>query len=98
MPGTSRYFKSLIQRQTERVKHEQEIARIANRYNELKRDDQNALNAFVQKSTMEEVDDFGYDNNIVTMAYSPLAKGRALEDGKVMKIAEKYNKHRHRSY
>ncbi|MFZ2917992.1 MAG: aldo/keto reductase [Trichococcus flocculiformis] len=41
---------------------------------------------------MEEVDDFGYDNNIVTMAYSPLAKGRALEDGKVMKIAEKYNK------
>lgn len=41
---------------------------------------------------MEEVDDFGYDNNIVTMAYSPLAKGRVLDDGKVQKIAEKYNK------
>lgn len=53
MPGTSRYFKSLIQRQTERVKHEQEIARIANRYNELETRDQNALNAFVQKSTMD---------------------------------------------
>ena len=41
---------------------------------------------------MEEVDDFGYDNNIVSMAYSPLARGRALEEGKVIKIAEKYNK------
>lgn len=41
---------------------------------------------------MEEVDDFGYDNNIMTMAYSPLAKGRTLEEGKVQKIAEKYNK------
>ena len=41
---------------------------------------------------MQAVDDFGYANNLMTMAYSSLAHGRALEDGKVMKIAEKYNK------
>lgn len=53
MPGTASYFKSAQNRQTERVKHEQEIARIANQYNELDTKQQNALNAFVQKSTME---------------------------------------------
>lgn len=53
MPGTDSYIKSLQKRQTERVKHEQEIARIASAYNELDTKQQNALNAFVQKSTMD---------------------------------------------
>lgn len=53
MPGTASYIKSVQNRQTERVKHEQEIARIANLYNELDTKQQNALNAFVQKSTMD---------------------------------------------
>lgn len=53
MPGTASYIKSVQNRQTERVKHEQEIARIANLYNELDTKQQNALNSFVQKSTMD---------------------------------------------
>lgn len=40
----------------------------------------------------EVVDDFCYDNNIVVMAYNPLAKGRVLDEGKMLKMAEKYGK------
>ena len=43
-------------------------------------------------NNMEVVDDFCYDNNIVTMAYSPLAKGRIISESKVIKIGEKYGK------
>nr|WP_319219621.1 aldo/keto reductase [uncultured Trichococcus sp.] len=43
-------------------------------------------------NSMEVVDDFCYDNNILMMASSPLAKGRINTEGRVIKIGEKYGK------
>lgn len=43
-------------------------------------------------NSMEVVDDFCYDNNILLMASSPLAKGRIITEGRVIKIGEKYGK------
>ncbi|MGX7419707.1 aldo/keto reductase [Carnobacterium gallinarum] len=41
---------------------------------------------------LEELTDFCASKNIVTMAYSPLKKGKLSSENKITKIAEKHNK------
>lgn len=54
IPGAKAYFDSVQKRQTERVKQEQEIARIANAHYSLDTDTQKAVNRIIDKSTSEE--------------------------------------------